>query len=241
MIAPAPFFRYIAGMADSKLEAVIFDYGGVLSLPQTEQHRRRMVGLSGLPGELFWAEYRRRRPAYDRGAIDGKTYWSQILAAGGGRADGRTITALVREDGESWSRINPGMLAWSRTLRAAGYKTAVLSNIPQDMLAYIRARHARHARHAWLEEFPVRTYSCNLGIIKPEPGIYRRCLEELAVSPARALFLDDTPENVSAARALEMRAHLFRSLEDDTPALKQRYGLPFPADVSPAAPAAQPL
>jgi putative hydrolase of the HAD superfamily len=234
MIALALLFRYIAGMAATNLEAVIFDYGGVLSLDQAAEHRERMESLSGLPGELLWAEYRRQRPAYDRGTIDGQTYWSQIVAAAGGGVDDQTIPELLREDGESWSLINREMVAWSRTLRAAGYKTAILSNIPRDIIEHIQGR------HPWIMEFSVRTYSCRLGIIKPEPGIYSRCLEVLAVAPERALFLDDTPENVSAALALGMRAHLFRSLKQEAPVLRRKFGLPFPAGAAPAAPGPQP-
>ena len=75
-------------------------------------------------------------------------------------------------------------------------------------------------------KFPVRVFSCRLGVIKPEPGIYRSCLEALKVPAASTLFLDDTPENVSAARALGMQAAVFRSPAETLVPLIRRHGLP---------------
>jgi putative hydrolase of the HAD superfamily len=225
MIVIEPLFRYITQMVIPDIRAVIFDYGGVLSLPQAAENRERMVSLSGLPGGLFWEEYRRQRPPYDRGDVDGETYWSRILALREGKIEPETVSALVREDGVSWSRINAAVQAWSRLLRTSGYKTAILSNIPADMIEHIQRR------HAWLEEFQVRTYSCRLKTIKPEPAIYRHCLTALGVPAAEALFLDDTPENVAAAEALGMQALVFHSLEQAAPLLRQHYGLPSPPGV----------
>lgn len=220
MIARMRLFRYSGRMTVQRLEAVIFDYGEVLSLPQPEQVRARLLSLSGLPGDRFWEEYRRWRPDYDRGASNGMAYWSRVLAAGNGLIDSGLLAALVQADGESWSRINPEMLAWSRALRTTGYRTAILSNMPADMLEYIQNQ------HSWLEEFPVRMFSCRLGLLKPEPAIYRRCLEALKIPPASALFLDDTPENAAAARSLGMQAAVFRSPAETLPPLIRRFGLP---------------
>jgi putative hydrolase of the HAD superfamily len=65
----------------------------------------------------------------------------------------------------------------------------------------------------WLDEFEVKIWSCELGIIKPDPAIYRACLNALGCSAARTLFFDDRPDNVEAARQLGMEAHLFESAE----------------------------
>lgn len=227
MIARMRLFRYSSGMATPGLEAVIFDYGEVLSLHQDGRHRARLLSLSGLSNGRFWEAYRRIRPDYDRGAIDGMSYWSRVLALPGSSLDPGLLAELVREDVDSWSRINQEMLAWSRTLRTAGYKTAILSNMPADNLVFLKEK------HPWFEEFPVRIFSCRLGLIKPEPAIYHRCLEALEVPPASALFLDDTPGNVSAARALGMRAAVFRSPAETLPPLIRRYGLPpLPGETS---------
>jgi HAD superfamily hydrolase (TIGR01509 family) len=63
----------------------------------------------------------------------------------------------------------------------------------------------------WLDEFEVQIWSCEHGIIKPDPAIYRLCLEALGCEARRTLFFDDRPANVEGARKVGMQAHVFES------------------------------
>ncbi len=51
--------------------------------------------------------------------------------------------------------------------------------------------------------------SGEVGLVKPDPDIYRLAIERFAVDPARTLFIDDRAENVEAARAEGFLAHHF--------------------------------
>lgn len=53
--------------------------------------------------------------------------------------------------------------------------------------------------------------SAQFELAKPDPGIYRRCLAELGVAPADALFFDDKPDNAKGARRAGLMAHTYRS------------------------------
>ena len=46
------------------------------------------------------------------------------------------------------------------------------------------------------------------GYAKPDQRIYHAALRQLAASPGRALFIDDTPGHVAAAEALGLAGHL---------------------------------
>jgi len=59
---------------------------------------------------------------------------------------------------------------------------------------------------------------------KPDPEIYRRCLDRLGASPAEALFIDDLPENVAGAVAAGLRGHRFTAARPLAAAL-ERFGL----------------
>ena len=72
----------------------------------------------------------------------------------------------------------------------------------------------------WAELFDCLTLSSAIHIAKPDPGIFRHCLESLNVAPCDALFVDDREVNVKAAQALGIRgivaptpAHLRIQLE----------------------------
>jgi 2-haloacid dehalogenase len=44
---------------------------------------------------------------------------------------------------------------------------------------------------------------------KPDPRIFEHLAERFAIEPAAALFIDDSPANIDAARALGFRAIRF--------------------------------
>jgi HAD superfamily hydrolase (TIGR01509 family) len=55
-----------------------------------------------------------------------------------------------------------------------------------------------------------------VGMRKPDPRIYRLALAELGdVAPERAVFLDDHPGNVAAARRVGMHAILVTEIVAD--------------------------
>jgi len=51
--------------------------------------------------------------------------------------------------------------------------------------------------------------SSDVGVAKPAAEIFRMALERAGATADRALFIDDTPANVQAARALGIRSHRF--------------------------------
>ena len=57
--------------------------------------------------------------------------------------------------------------------------------------------------------FDEMVISAEVGLAKPDPAIFRLALERLNVPAAAALFVDDVPANLQAARATGMRPLLF--------------------------------
>ena len=51
--------------------------------------------------------------------------------------------------------------------------------------------------------------SADVGLIKPDPAIFRLLIDRQHLDPARTLFIDDSAKNVFAARELGLVAHLF--------------------------------
>jgi putative hydrolase of the HAD superfamily len=60
-----------------------------------------------------------------------------------------------------------------------------------------------------LDYFPVRVYSCEVGVLKPHPKIFRVALEALGVSPENSLYVGDRPfVDVKGASRVGMRTVL---------------------------------
>lgn len=198
------------------LRAVIFDYGKVLSRTQAGSDVAAMARVAGLRQEMFEELYWEFRTPYDRAEMDRGVYWRLI----GGSLPDQKINRLAQLDNESWSRENRIMSAWAKAVRAAGWRTALLSNMPIDLKLHLEAN------GVWLPEFDHASYSCDVRVSKPGAAIYEDCLSGLGVSPEQALFLDDREENVEAARKLGLHAAVFTRAEAVVPALAAKFGLP---------------
>jgi len=205
----------------ASLKAVIFDFGNVLTLAPDPQGWEKMRELCGLSPEAFKAAYREHRRDYDRGSMGGREYWRRVTARSelGEPFSEDLIRQLISLDARSWTRMNGPLIAWAQLLRRQGLQTAILSNMPSDILRYI------NTRLDGLALFAVKIFSCEVGRIKPEPEIYALCLERLRAAAEECLFLDDSAENVAAAARLGIRSLQYRGLYDIA-SLCERYGLP---------------
>jgi putative hydrolase of the HAD superfamily len=83
-----------------------------------------------------------------------------------------------------------------------------------------------HILHcSWLPEFDSRTFSCEVGLCKPEAAIYWDCLNKLGVRPSEVLFLDDRESNVRAAESLGIHAILFKDASSAAREIERRFSL----------------
>jgi putative hydrolase of the HAD superfamily len=65
----------------------------------------------------------------------------------------------------------------------------------------------------WIRRFDLLVWSCQVGVVKPDPAIYRHTLAELGTCPEETLFIDDKLPNVEAARALNIQTIQFSNVE----------------------------
>jgi len=144
---------------------------------------------------------------YDEGKLTGVAFWQKLVRD----AEIGETTGLAEElnvwDARMWTTQNRAMLAWQLELKQHGIKTAILSNMGDNVLANIERT------FDWLARFDVLVWSYQLGMAKPEPAIYQHTLRELGVEPGEALFIDDRLVNIEAARALGMRGILFSTVD----------------------------
>jgi len=88
-----------------------------------------------------------------------------------------------------------------RELRADGYRTAILTNNIKEWGRYWKGSIP-------LDLFDVVVDSCEVGLRKPDPAIFRLTCERLGVAPEAAVFLDDTRRHVESARQVGLHAIL---------------------------------
>jgi len=80
-------------------------------------------------------------------------------------------------------------------LRALGLRIGVISNAPPSM----RPALVQRDLHRAVDQV---TLSSDVGVLKPEPQVYREALARMGVEPYEAAYVDDLPANVDTARVL---------------------------------------
>lgn len=85
-------------------------------------------------------------------------------------------------------------------VRAAGFKVGLLSNVVTEWLP------SWHSFAPATQDVDDIVYSCEVGLRKPNPAIYRLAAERLNVALNEVLFLDDFPAMVEAAAEVGMNA-----------------------------------
>jgi putative hydrolase of the HAD superfamily len=206
---------------DDGIQGVIVDFGGVLAKHPTEEAVARLCAAGGFDAEVFADAWHRHRLPYDLGKITAADYWSLV---GGRSYDVELLERLLAEDAEAWATQNEPIVDWLGTVKAAGLRLALLSNMPREVWARLADR------LAWLELCDVVTLSYELELAKPDAAIYRACLDRLGVAHGRTLFVDDRPENVEAAETLGLQAVLFTDVDALRSELRSRFGdrVPLP-------------
>jgi HAD superfamily hydrolase (TIGR01509 family) len=98
-----------------------------------------------------------------------------------------------------------------RSLRDRGVKTVLVSNCSFNTRPAVD-------RLGLEDEFDAVILSFELGIMKPDPAIYREALLLAgAVDPGRAVFVDDQPDYCDGAAALGIDTRLILRPEEDIP------------------------
>lgn len=188
-----------------KITAVILDYGQVLARCPTVPEFERMAKMFKVSFETFYQLWEDSRGPYDRGDFTAEEYWIRLAKQTNSALDAEQIEILRRVEVEIWAHTNPDMMNWVNHLHAGGIKTGLLTNMPWDLVKYVQ-------KCAWMKHFVFCTFSAEVRLIKPDPGIYEHTLHGLGVAAQQALFVDDREVNISAARALGIHSILFQSI-----------------------------
>jgi len=185
---------------------VVFDYGEVLSASQSEADKHALVELAGADAATFWDAYWEHRGDLDHGKTSIPEYWTRVAADLGLRFGPSLMQQLWAADFRSWISVEPGSIDVLVELRAGGTRAALLSNAGFDYGdAFRRAPFAQYFERVFV--------SAELGMLKPDPDIYRHVARELGIDPVDMVFIDNKEANVEGARSIGVTGHVFTGVE----------------------------
>jgi putative hydrolase of the HAD superfamily len=210
----------------SRIEAIITDFGGVLTTPLFEAFAH-VQEQHGIPLEALGkamvrvAQDRGENPLYglERGELAEREFLG-LLGSALEAELGRAVEMEGFADGY-FDRLEPNeeFVAELRRIKEAhGLRLAILTNNVREWEGRWRAMLPGD------DIFDLVVDSAFVGMRKPEPGIYELTLERLGLPAAACLFVDDIDVNVEAARALGIRSVHFRDTAQAVAELRAALG-----------------
>ena len=182
---------------------IIFDYGEVISLPPSATDREVITSLAGVgcDSEPFWQAYFAHRDGLDQGSAGVGAYWRAIADDLGASWDDARMHELWAADFRSWLSINPGTIEVLADLRPAALSWRCCPTQARTSAAISgTARSGTSSRPA--------TSAAN-SACSSAPRDLPDMLDDLGISAAQAVFIDNRQANVRGAVALGITGHLF--------------------------------
>lgn len=184
------------------IQAIVFDYGGVVAQTQHQGPRRFWEQRLGLaPGQLTHIVHDTQVwVAAQRGEIAVEAHWQAV-----GATLGLTATALgeLRAMFYAGDVLNQALLRKIAALRGLGLQIGLLSNFSVEL----RTMLTQHDLVRWFDQIAI---SAEIGIMKPAAAAYEAILTMLGQESTACVFVDDMPGNVAAAQALGWHGIVFR-------------------------------
>lgn len=186
------------------IDAVIFDFGGVITSSPFEAFNR-LEEARGLPRDFIrginatnphenaWAKF--ERAEIDLAGFD-LAFAAEANAAGYDLA-GRDVIGCLQ------GAIRPAMVEALRRIKPRAKIGCITNNVKDDKPSAATAWRNPEVEEA-MGLFHHVIESSKVGVRKPDPRIYQMMIVALNVDPARCVYLDDLGINLKPARALGM-------------------------------------
>jgi epoxide hydrolase-like predicted phosphatase len=198
----------------SQIEAVISDFGGVLTSPLLDSfaafQNSSGISLEQLGAAMAAVATRQGANPLFELETGRMTEAAFLKSLGEELSSGLDRPVELHGFGERYfEHLHPNVrvIEFMRRLRERGYRMAICTNNVREWEQLWRAKLPVD------EIFDVVVDSAFVGSRKPEPRIYEITLERLGVEPDAALLVDDVDVNCAAARELGISAVWFQETE----------------------------
>jgi putative hydrolase of the HAD superfamily len=185
------------------IEAVIWDFGGVLTTSPFEAFAR-FESERGLPADIIrrtnaFNHWHNAWAQFERAEIDVDAF-DQLFAAEsralGAEVRGKDVLPLLSGD------IRPEMVGALRLVKQHFKTGCITNNLPANSIGSTGGRSLYIAEVMVLFDHVIE--SAKIGLRKPDPRIYQMMIDALGVDAKRCVYLDDLGVNLKPARDMGM-------------------------------------
>ena len=186
-----------------QIKAVIWDMGGVILRSEDWAPRQALahefnLTLDDIHSLVFSSDSGTRATL---GEISEAEHWQNIA-----RQLRLSPEELKKFQDRFWQgdRLDQELVNFIRSLKSK-FTTGLLSN------AWDGARRVLTKSKPCIDAFHISVFSCEVGLAKPDPAIYRYILRLCGIEPHEAIFVDDFIENIQAANDLGIHGIQFKN------------------------------
>jgi len=192
------------------LRTVYFDLGNVLiffSLPKLFSNLSHCTGLHAKEIETFFFKTDLRE-RYEKGVVSTEEVYQKFSAVAP-----KTFTLIEFTDAFS-DIFTPNHEIWLlvKQLKQAGLRLVLLSNTSECHFEYA------DAHYPVLQLFDHKVLSYEVGVWKPDLGIFQHALKHAKCAPEECFYIDDISEFIESARKAGLPGEVFT----DVSKLKQQ-------------------
>jgi putative hydrolase of the HAD superfamily len=197
-------------METNMIQAVIFDWGGVLIENPAEGLTAYCADALGVSRTDITTAFQNYQSDFQKGLIAEPDLWKNLC-----RDLNVPVPAwpsLYRKAVEHVFIARPEVFGLAKTLREKGYQVGFLSNTEIPAMEYFLDQ-----GHGF---FDATIFSCEEHVAKPEAKIYEIACQRLGVEPSEAVFIDDRPDYIQGAQAVGLHTIQYESFEQVTQELR---------------------
>jgi putative hydrolase of the HAD superfamily len=185
------------------IEAIIFDWGGVLIDDPRPALMRYCAKALGVSEKDYLVAHWKFAADFIKGLISEDVFWARVC--GELNKPRPKVQSLWGDTFRAAYSPKPKVFALASSLHKNGYKTAILSNTEVTAMQFFG--------ELQYDMFDVAVFSCAEGMAKPDRKIYEITVARLDCQSGQAVFIDDRPENINGAKETGLSTILFRDIE----------------------------
>lgn len=179
------------------IKAVIFDIGGVLQIQDVNGPLGRDVFKTfNIPVDVFESFRQKYEQKLLKGNWNETRYWKQFVTVTKTKNPIPHESLLLRKYKDNFS-INNEVLKIIKDIKSEGYKVACLTDTQKPHTEF-------NKKMGLYNDFEVQVFSHDTGMCKPDPDIYKLCLDKIGITAKEAVYIDDRESNLIPAKNLGM-------------------------------------
>lgn len=194
------------------IKAITFDLDGVYFIKGKSNFLNSIVklGVEKKDAEkVFFGDKMNKK--YKLGKLRDEEFWNWAIKEWGLNISVNEVIDLMIRGYEVNNKVEEVV----KKVRKNGYKTLICSN---NFPARIKGL---QKRFKFLNNFDIAVYSYEVGISKPDKGIFEELVSQSGVNPQEIVFADDDIEKISGAKEVGVQAFLYEGFDKFVEKLKE--------------------